>query len=161
MKIGKFMIKLHSVTNYVNDMVLLQVGIERKNRDTNYMYTMMEQNCLKPSEVFTSTTVVTNSLRVFAYKEFDMVLGNNRNKLFRKPKTPEQRKEDKKKKFAGAFVMNPKHATSTGFMLLGLLNKYIHDHVIDMDITSESSHPLGGSLKICLKIETHFLNINK
>ena len=118
-------------------MVLLQVGIERKVRDAQYIYTVLSTNCLKTSEVFTSTTVVANSLRLFAFIEKQQVLGSNKNKLFKEKKTPEQLAEEKKDKFAGAFVMNPAHCSSTGFYLLGVLNKFIHDHVIDFDISSE------------------------
>lgn len=121
--------------------VLLQVGIERKTHDANYIYLVMTTSSLKPSEVFTSTTVVGNDLRLFADMESGMVMGSNKNKLFKVPKTEEQIKEEKKDKFAGAFVMNPGHCSSTGYVLLGSLNKYIHDHAIDFDITSE--YPTG------------------
>jgi hypothetical protein len=67
-------------------------------------------------------------------------MGSNKNKLFKVEKTEEQIREEKKDKFAGAFVMNPGHCSPTGFMLLGALNKYIHDHVIDEDISSELNH---------------------
>jgi hypothetical protein len=120
--------------------VLLQVGIERKTHDANYIYTVMTTSSLKTSEVFTSTTVVGNDLRLFADIEFDIVMGSNKNKLFKVEKTEEQIREEKKDKFAGAFVMNPGHCSPTGFMLLGALNKYIHDHVIDEDISSELNH---------------------
>ena len=63
-------------------------------------------------------------------------MSSNKNKLFKIERTEEEIKEAKKNKFAGAFVMNTAHATSTGFKLLGMLNKYIHDHAIDFDITS-------------------------
>ena len=81
-------------------------------------------------------------------------MGSNKNKLFKVPKTEEQIKEEKKDKFAGAFVMNPAHCTSTGFMLLGVLNDYIHNFVIDFDIGSESNLYYGGSLKIAWNWET-------
>lgn len=127
--------------------VLLQVGIERKTKDAQYIYTMIRSNCLKSSEVFTSTTVVGNSLRLFAIVEGREMMGQNKNKLFRVKKTEEQIKQEKKDKFAGAFVMHPKHATSTGHMLLGVLNRYIHDHGIDFDITSE--YPTGMLIMNC------------
>ena len=127
--------------------VWLQVGIDRKVRDSSYIYNLMSMMCLKPSEVFTSTTVVANSLRLFAFTEKNEVMGSNKNKLFRVKKTPEQIKEDKKNKFAGAFVMYPEHCSSTGFKLLEVVNKYIHDYVIDMDITSE--YPTGMLIMNC------------
>lgn len=127
--------------------VLLQVGIERKTRDADYIYTIMSLNCLKPSEVFTSTTVVANALRLFVFTEKNQVLGSNKNKLYKVKKTPEQIAEEKKNKFAGAFVMNPAHCSPTGFVLLGMLNKFIHDNVIDFDITSE--YPTGMNIMNC------------
>ena len=117
--------------------VLLQKGIERKTNDANYIYLVMTTSSLKTSEVFTSTTVVGNDLRLYADMKKGKVMGSNKNKLFRKPKTEEQKKQEKKDKFAGAFVMNPSHCSSTGFVLLGSENRFIHDHVIDFDITSE------------------------
>ncbi len=45
--------------------------------------------------------------------------------------------DDDEKKFKGAYVMNPKHMTSTGYKLLGKLAQFIHEHVVDFDITSE------------------------
>lgn len=121
--------------------ILLQVGIERKTRDTDSVYTTIYLDCVRPSEVFTSTVVIANSLRYYSLYEQGYVMGSNKNKLYRVPKTEEQKKEEKKDKFAGAFVMNPAHCSSTGFKLLAQLNKYIHDHAIDMDITSE--YPTG------------------
>ena len=121
--------------------VLLQVGIERKTRDMDSIYATFHLDCVKLSEVFTSTAVVGNSLRYFALYEKDSAMGSNRNKLYRVEKTPEQKKADEEDKFAGAFVMNPAHCSSTGFKLLAQLNKYIHDNVIDFDITSE--YPSG------------------
>lgn len=124
--------------------VWLQVGIERKVHDIDFMYMIMTTSAIRIMEVFTSTLVVGGSLRSYVFIEKNHVMGSNKNKLFRVKKTPEQIKEDEKNKFAGAFVMDPAHCSSTGHMLLGILNKYIHDHVIDMDIGSELT--MGGSL---------------
>lgn len=121
--------------------VLLQAGIERKTHDADAIYATIYIDCVRVSEIFTSTVVVGNSLRLFAFIEKNNVMGSNKNKLYKVAKTPEQIKEEKKNKFAGAFVMNPAHCSPTGFILLGQLNKYIHDHVIDEDITSE--YPSG------------------
>lgn len=121
--------------------VLLQFGIDNKVHDTDAIYATIHIDCVKPSEVFTSTLVVGNSLRLFAFIEKGNVMGSNKNKLFKVKKTAEQIKQEKKDKFAGAWVMHPKHCSSTGFKLLGQLNKYIHDHAIDFDITSE--YPSG------------------
>lgn len=127
--------------------VLLQVGIERKVHDAEYIYLMMNTTCVKPYEVFASSTVTGNDLRLYADIESGMLMSSNENKLFKVVKTEEQIKEEKRDKFAGAFVMNPEHCTTTGFMLLGALNKYIHNHVIDEDITSE--YPTGMLIMNC------------
>lgn len=117
--------------------VLLQYGIENETHDMDAIYETIHIDCVKPPEVFTSTIVVGNSLRLYAFLETDNVMGSNRNKLYAVKQTEEEKKQAKKDKFAGAWVMNPAHCTSTGFMLLGQLNKYIHEHCIDMDITAE------------------------
>lgn len=46
-------------------------------------------------------------------------------------------KDKKRDKYAGAMVMAPQHMLDSGYRLLGKLAKYIHEHVIDMDIGSE------------------------
>lgn len=121
--------------------VLIEVGIERKVHDIDFLYMIMTTSALRIMEVFTSTLVVGGSLRLYSFIEKNHVMGSNKNKLFRVKKTAEQIKQEKKDKFAGAFVMNPAHCSPTGHVLLGILNKYIHDYVIDMDITSE--YPTG------------------
>lgn len=121
--------------------VLLQSGIEWKTRDLSYVYTLMSSSCIKFGEIFTSTTLVSNDIRVFGYNNENMLLGTNKNKLLAQPMTEEEAKEHKKRKekdkFAGAFVMNPAHCQSTGFKILGKDNKYFHEHSADEDITSE------------------------
>lgn len=42
----------------------------------------------------------------------------------------------RKKAFSGAFVANPKKQVASGFEIVGILMKHIHDWVIDMDLTS-------------------------
>lgn len=121
--------------------VLLQYGIENKTQDMDAVYETIHMDCVCPKEAFTSTAVVGNSLRLYAYLETDSVQGSNRNKLFAVKQTEEEKRQAKKDKFAGAWVMDPAHCSSTGFRLLGQLNKYIHTHCIDMDITAE--YPSG------------------
>ena len=123
--------------------VLLQFGIDKKVHDTDYVYNLMTSTALKPSEIFTSTQLVSNDLRLFALIEFNMVMSSNANKLFRVKKTEEQIKQEKLNKFAGAFVMNTEHCSPTGFKLLGILNKYIHAHIIDFDVGAELREAQG------------------
>lgn len=117
--------------------VLLQVGIDRKVRDSEYVYLLMQSTCIKPNELFVTTTFDGNDIRLFVDLNYDVVVGQNKNKLYRVKKTPEEIKQEKANKYSGAFVLDPAHIRSTGFELLGTLNNLIHDHVIDEDITSE------------------------
>lgn len=43
----------------------------------------------------------------------------------------------KREKYAGAFVMNPLYINPTGVKIRGKLSKWVHDEVVDEDITSE------------------------
>jgi hypothetical protein len=45
--------------------------------------------------------------------------------------------DEEEDKFKGALVLHPNHMNPTGFMLLNQVMKFIHEHVIDFDITSE------------------------
>jgi hypothetical protein len=141
--------------------VLLLVGIARKTKDIDTFYSMMYSNALLPGEIFTTTKLVENAIRLFAK---DYVLGSNRAKLYKGKKTnfdkliedissnyidgededfslddySEDIDEDAKRdKFQGAFVMDPSHMSSSGFMLLGKESKYCHNYVVDEDIESE------------------------
>lgn len=127
--------------------VLLQVGIDRKVKDSEYVYLLMSTTCVKPSEIFTTTTFDGNDIRLFVDIGCDVVMGQNRNKLYRVKRTKEEEKQRKKDKYAGAFVLNPEHIRTTGFKLLGSLNNYVHQHVIDEDIGSE--YPTGMCIMNC------------
>lgn len=43
----------------------------------------------------------------------------------------------KREKYAGAFVMNPLYINPTGVMIRGKPSKFVHDHVVDLDVTSD------------------------
>lgn len=119
--------------------VWLQVGIDRMVKDSEYIYLLMSTTCIKPNEAFTTTTFDCNDLRLFVDMHYDVVLGQNKNKLFKTYKSEDDLddEDNEEDKFSGAFVMSPNHCKSTGFILLGALNNFIHDHCIDMDIGSE------------------------
>lgn len=124
--------------------VLLQVGIDRKVRDSEYAYLMMSSTCVKPNELFVTTTFDGNDIRLFVDMHYDVVVGQNKNKLYRPKLSKEEmdqlkrrKKEDDDESFSGAFVLHPAHIRSTGFELLGSINNLIHNHVIDEDISSE------------------------
>ena len=60
--------------------VLLQLGIHRITNDIDDAYTRMYRNCELINEVFTTTTMLTNSIYVEFYK-MGFIAGNNRNKM--------------------------------------------------------------------------------
>lgn len=168
--------------------VLLQKGIGDKTQDMATIYSIMYDSGILISEVFTTTTMLLNSLRLFVFNLRDgYLIGTNKNKFSKDTITDyekvlaeyfaaskyihgenqdedddnlsgeefyeedfidlseydegdsgqEDEKGKKKKKYQGAIVMSPEHMSSSGFKLLGTINKFIHDLVIDMDITSE------------------------
>lgn len=117
--------------------VLLQAGVDRKVKDSEYVYLLMATTCIKPNELFTTTTFDGNDIRLFIDTRFNVIFGQNKNKLYRVKRTAEEIRQAKKDKYAGAFVMDPAHIKTTGFVLLGALNNLIHQHVIDEDIGAE------------------------
>jgi len=159
-------------TKYNIKDVLILTGLSKKTKDIDTVYTTIYRNSVLPHQVFTSTAIISESLRVFLYTFRDgYVMGSNKSKLFGKNTGVDYEKlvhsafneyadddeydlddldddedsvdgeksedDDDEKKFKGAYVMNPKHMSSTGFKLLGKLAQFIHSHVVDFDITSE------------------------
>ena len=145
--------------------VLLQMGINKKTRDADTFYSNIYTNAVLPNEVFTSTLIIANSLRMFVSKwNGGYLMGYNKNKFIQEvakqieaemeaeydefgkideedeiEEVEEESTDTKKKKdkYQGAFVMNPLHMLSTGTMMLGALSKFIHRFVVDMDIKAE------------------------
>lgn len=68
--------------------VLLQFGIDNTTHDFDTMYSYIYQNAVLPGEIFTSTTKLQNSIRLFLFNdpksmdEKGILLGSNRNKLY-------------------------------------------------------------------------------
>lgn len=63
--------------------VLLQFGIDSRTNDMASFYATVYLDCVRPNEVFTSTTVISNSLRKYAFVKENSVMGSNKNKLFK------------------------------------------------------------------------------
>jgi DNA polymerase elongation subunit (family B) len=161
--------------------VLLQASIEAKVHDFQDMYITIYGSGVLTQEVFMTTRVLANEIRMFA--EYNMnpsfVVGSNKSKLYPNSINDFQRfisdniagetenyernsfeeedffvedeesdesddmdndgKDKKKDKFEGAFVFDVRHMPEegTGVKILGMNNKYVHDYVIDFDVTSE------------------------
>lgn len=147
--------------------VLLQWGIETKTMDIQTIYSRMYDLFVTPSQSFTTTKVVLHALYSYALgKGFVLGQNRNKNhKNLILPKYGEkfanitedmdeeeymseifggdeevEENEDgtvKREKYAGAFVMNPLYINPTGVYVRGKPSKFIHDHVVDLDVTSE------------------------
>lgn len=148
--------------------VLLQYGINRKTKDFSNAYGTIYGNAVLPNEIFTSTTILANSIRSFAFKfQEGYLMGINKNKIidpihnfdklisgianidtssvdYEEPDfydisdfDDESDDEEEEEKFQGAHVQNPLYMTSTGYKIFGKESKYVHEDVIDEDITSE------------------------
>ena len=70
--------------------VLLQFGINKKTSDMDSFYTSVYMDCVSPPEVNTSTTIISNSLRLYAFKNENSVMGSNRAKLYKNNVQPEE-----------------------------------------------------------------------
>ena len=145
--------------------VLLQWGIETKTMDIQTIYSRMYDLFVTPSQSFTTTKVVLHALYSYALgKGFVLGQNRNKNhKNLILPKYGEkfanitedmdeeeymseifggdeevEENEDgtvKREKYAGAFVMNPLYINPTGVYVRGKPSKFIHDHVVDLNIS--------------------------
>lgn len=144
---------------------LLLVGIERKTKDMDTIYSRMYSSMILPEDSFTTTKMVLGALDSFVFKEESpVVLGANKNKFAQnrnakqidynqllsqywdaddnvdinlEPDEDEEEDDEEREKYDGAFVMNTLHMNPTGYELLGKPSKWIHRYVGDEDITSE------------------------
>lgn len=93
------------------------------NRNKNHKNLVLP----KYGELFSNVTVDTTE-----EEYFDVLFGED--------EESNEENEDgtvKREKYAGAFVMNPLYISPTGVMIRGKPSKYVHDEVVDEDITSE------------------------
>lgn len=140
--------------------VLLLVRLNQKTDDFAEMYMRMNVDCLMNNQIFVSTEMLTNSLRMYFDENHGLILGNNIHKVLKAgqpvkyvianeesdtgydefdPYDDDDSDEDdkNKKQFSGAFVSETLRMEPTSVKLFGKLMKFIHDYLIDFDITSE------------------------
>ncbi len=146
--------------------VLIQYGISQKTKDMDTFYTTIYRNAVLPNQVFTSTSIISESFRKYIYTFGEgYVMGSNKSRIFGRDTgmdyaglvhaafnqyndddeydpddlffDDDDEGDGKTDKFKGAFVMNPKYMTSTGYEIMGKVAQFIHEHVVDFDITSE------------------------
>lgn len=144
--------------------VLLQWSIETKTMDIQTIYSRLYDLFVTPAQSFTTTKVVLHALYAYALgKGFVLGQNRNKNhKNLILPKYGErfanvtedttedeyfdlafaeeevnEESEDgtvKREKYAGAFVMNPLYINPTGVKIRNKPSKFIHDHVVDLNI---------------------------
>lgn len=93
------------------------------NRNKNHKNLILP----KYGEIFSNVTSDTSE-----EEYFDSVFGTDEDS--------DEESEDgtvKREKYAGAFVMNPLYINPTGVYIRGKPSKFVHDHVVDLDVTSE------------------------
>ena len=140
--------------------VLLQVGIDKKTKDTVDIYGRMNDFSVMPNDIATTTVIVANHYRQ-EFLKTGKIMHNNRNKMDgidsqiqlaydeafdsddadSDEEVMENLNEEeilvdengKKIKFDGAIVLNPTRMSTSGFDSM----KYIHNFVIDEDIGAE------------------------
>lgn len=152
--------------------VLLQFGIESIGRDAMFLVDTIANDCILNYEIFTTTITETMAIRDFAFYQCDTVMGNNKHHMdlpdpvfsiktmggddeyfdedFLYGDEDEDNEEEgskKDEKYSGAYVMSPAHIKSSGTIIMGKENKYVHSHVIDEDIGSE--YPTGVNITNC------------
>lgn len=144
--------------------VLLLLGIESKNRDLVDVTSRISAHGLPPRDVFGSLAMEDSSIIRYmdSYTRNDGVgyyVGLNRAKLglndfvyepdgidsddsndddadeFEFDDSSDD--DDNGPAYDGAVVLNPLHMQPSGFSINNTLKKFIHDHLIDMDITAE------------------------
>ena len=161
----------------VND-VWQEVGINRKTKDTDDVYSRMLESASLNDEVFSAVARWTQYIKIDVEENRDLVVCNNRNRNaiatkeiielgFDSDETEyksspdndddEELEEDlqaimdniadqqslvdkvtgKKRKFAGAIVLDTRRTKYTGTKINGRENNYVHKHAIDEDITAE------------------------
>jgi hypothetical protein len=141
--------------------VLLLARLNQKTDDFGEMYMRMTVDCLMPNQIFTSTEMLTNSIRMFFEEKYNLILGNNIRKAIQNAENQtvsvisengddlndmyanyniqnaSEEEADDEKQFSGAFVANTTRMSPTSTKILGKPMKYIHDYVIDFDIRAE------------------------
>lgn len=132
-------IKTLSYTNYwkyivynIKD-VLLQVGIERKVKDTNQVYISSYANATPYESIFRQTVKLRN-LQYITYLRDGTVPGENINCMNYEASEDEQ--DEKKDKFEGALVGDPRLMLPVGSKLYGKRQNNIFSACVDMDMSA-------------------------
>ena len=121
----------------IHDTMLLSM-IERKVNHLDILYQIASVTCTRLSHAMKKTTSLRNLADVYYLKEHNMILSNNRSRLY--PHTGEKRE--------GAFVGDPNLIDSVGIDLGdGIKSSKIFKYVTDLDLAS-----LYPNIQIALNI---------
>jgi DNA polymerase elongation subunit (family B) len=111
---------------------LLQMGIERKTKDSTAIFLNMVDNATPYKSIFSQTLVLKNYAYLSYYKQ-GYIIGNNRNIDYSKPRTMSRKKKEKSD-VKGALVGDPLLNLPVGATLFGKPSKFIFRYVIDFDL---------------------------
>ena len=111
---------------------LLQMGIERKTKDSTAIFLNMIDNATPYKSIFSQTVVLKNYAYLSYYKQ-GYIIGNNRNIDYSKPHEL-VRKKKVKSDVEGALVGDPLLNERVGATLFGRPSNYIFRYVIDFDL---------------------------
>lgn len=140
--------------------VLLLYAIEEKTRDLLDVTARIAELGVPPRDAFGSLAMEDSAMIMFLdnYDKYTngehegYYVGYNRTKIngagFELEETSTEDDSDdeydelfedepKEEKYDGAIVLHPGHMTPSGFKIGGVDKKYIHEHIIDDDITAE------------------------
>jgi hypothetical protein len=112
---------------------LLQMGIERKTKDSTAIFLNMIDNASPYKSIFSQTIVLKNYAYLSYYKQ-GYVIGNNRNIDYAKPRQV-TRKKKVESDVEGALVGDPLLNENVGAMLFGKPSNFVFKYVIDFDLT--------------------------
>lgn len=118
---------------------LLQMGIERKTKDTDNVFSLALINATPYENAF-SQTILLRNYAYMSYFEQGYIIGNNRNTGNQEPQKPlnplADEDEDNEDTFAGGLVCDPLLNDYVGVVNFGKRSKYIFRDVIDFDYES-------------------------
>ena len=112
--------------------VLLCYKLEEKNKDVFLFYLIAEMTRTRLAKAMKKTISIKNLAYKFAMDR-GYVMGNNINIKY---SNDNANKEEIKEKFEGALVADPNLNKAVGKEIMGRLSRYIHELVIDFDLSS-------------------------
>ena len=111
----------------IHDVILLYI-LEEKNQDIEMLYMVSAMTQTRINHTLKKTVCLKNLASKFIADQ-GYIMSNNRNQTYGADRP-------KSEKFRGAFVANPLLNAAMGKLINGLRSRFIHENVIDMDLSS-------------------------